>query len=147
MKRFTVGGLFSGVGGIELAFKKAGCDIIWANELDHNACETFRLNHQNTKLIEKNIKDLTPDDLNYVDIITAGFPCQPFSLAGHRKGFKDERGQLFFDFVRLLKDIKPQAFLLENVKTLFEKYNLAEGIINFRLKIKLRLIISILRLA
>lgn len=118
MKRFTVGGLFSGVGGIEFAFKKAGCDIIWANEIDHNACNTFKLNHRNTELIEEDIKNLSADNLKYVDIITAGFPCQPFSLAGHRKGFKDERGQLFFDFVRLLKGIKPKAFLLENVKTL-----------------------------
>ncbi len=118
MKRSTVGGLFSGVGGIELAFEKAGCDIIWANELDHNACKTFKLNHRKTQLIEKDIRNVNASSLKYVDIIVAGFPCQPFSLAGHRKGFKDERGQLFFDFVRLLKDIKPQALLLENVKTL-----------------------------
>lgn len=118
MKKFTVGGLFSGVGGIELAFEKAGCDVIWANEIDQNACETYKLNHKDTQLIEKDIKKVNAIDLKYVDILTAGFPCQPFSLAGHRKGFNDERGQLFFDFVRLLKEIKPKAFFLENVKTL-----------------------------
>jgi len=118
MKKFTVGGLFSGVGGIELAFKKVGCDIIWANEIDNNACETYKLNHKDTELIKKDIKKITVSDLQFVDIITAGFPCQPFSVAGHRKGFNDERGQLFFDFIRLLSDIKPKAFFLENVKSL-----------------------------
>lgn len=118
MNKLAVGGLFSGVGGIELAFKKAGCEIIWANELDNNACKTYKLNQPTTHLIEDDIKKIQAEELKYVDIITGGFPCQPFSLAGHRKGFQDERGQLFFEFIRLLKGIKPKAYFLENVKTL-----------------------------
>jgi DNA (cytosine-5)-methyltransferase 1 len=118
VKEYSVGGLFSGVGGIELAFKKAGCNIIWANEYDRKACETYKLNHVSANLIQRDIKNISAYDLENVDIITAGFPCQPFSLAGHRKGFQDERGKLFFDFIRLLKGIKPKAFFLENVKTL-----------------------------
>lgn len=118
MTVYKVGGLFSGVGGIELAFKKAGCEIIWSNEIDKLACETYKLNNVSTKLIVKDIKIVQKSDLEYVDIITAGFPCQPFSLAGHQKGFKDKRGQVFFDFIRILRSVKPKAFLLENVKTL-----------------------------
>jgi DNA (cytosine-5)-methyltransferase 1 len=67
---------------------------------------------------EGNIKDLYDRDLQSVDILTAGFPCQPFSQAGHGKGFKDDRGGLFFEVPKLLKKLKPKAYLLENVRTL-----------------------------
>ena len=89
-----VGGLFSGVGGIELGFEKAGYEIAWANEIDPRACITYRHNHKH-KLYEKDIHLLRGSDLESVDILTGGFPCQAFSVAGYRKGFDDDRGNLF----------------------------------------------------
>jgi DNA (cytosine-5)-methyltransferase 1 len=118
MSNYNVGSLFAGVGGICQAFKDISCNVLWANENDKNSCKTYKLNHLDTKLIETDVKKLTADDVESVDILTAGFPCQPFSQAGHGKGFNDDRGRLFFDVVRLLKDLQPKAYLLENVKTL-----------------------------
>lgn len=116
--KYKVGSLFAGVGGVCQAFKDSNCNVIWANEIDEKACITYKLNHENTNLLEGDIKNLSKENLEEIDILTAGFPCQPFSQAGHGKGFEDERGQLFFDVVRLLKELKPKAYFLENVKTL-----------------------------
>jgi len=120
MKKYKVGSLFAGVGGICQAFKNANCDVIWANEIDKNACKTYKLNHnETTQLINEDIRKLKLDkNMKSVDILTAGFPCQPFSQAGHGKGFEDERGKLFFEVTRLLKEIQPEAYFLENVRTL-----------------------------
>jgi DNA (cytosine-5)-methyltransferase 1 len=118
MTKYTVGSLFAGVGGICQAFKDISCNVLWANEIDKHSCKTYKLNHTETKLLEIDVKKITKDSIENVDILTAGFPCQPFSQAGHGKGFDDERGQLFFDVIRLLNDLKPKAYLLENVKTL-----------------------------
>ena len=118
MHNYKVGSLFAGIGGICHAFKQANCNVLWANELDPNACITYKLNNNKTKLLEKDVKNISAKDLSKVDILTAGFPCQPFSHAGHGKGFDDERGRLFFEIPRLIKELKPQAYLLENVKTL-----------------------------
>lgn len=116
---YTVGSLFAGIGGICLGFKQAGCDVIWANEIDKKACETYTLNFPKHSLHCEDINDiLNPDNLGKVDIITSGFPCQAFSVAGYRKGFDDPRGNLFFETARFIKAIKPRAFLLENVKNL-----------------------------
>ena len=116
---FGVGSLFAGVGGICLGFKQAGCKVLWANEIDTNACKTYRLNHQDIELIECSVANLVANQLPQIDILTAGFPCQPFSQAGHGKGFDDERGKLFFEIPKLLKTLQPQAYFLENVKTLY----------------------------
>jgi DNA (cytosine-5)-methyltransferase 1 len=113
----SVGGLFSGIGGIELAFKKAGFNILWANEVDKNACITYKLNHYH-KLFEKDLRQLKTTDVSKVDVITGGFPCQAFSVAGYRKGFNDERGNIFFEILRFIDDIKPKVIFLENVKNL-----------------------------
>lgn len=118
MSKYSVGSLFAGVGGICQAFKDLSCDVVWANENDKNSCKTYKLNHKTTRLIDDDVKKLTKDDVESIDILTAGFPCQPFSQAGHGRGFDDERGMLFDDLIRLLKDLKPKAYLLENVKTL-----------------------------
>lgn len=118
MKKYSVGSLFAGVGGICYAFKEASCDVLWANEIDSNACKTYKVNNKNTDLLECDIKDLHNKDLQEIDILTAGFPCQPFSQAGHGKGFEDDRGELFFEVPKLLKKLKPKAYLLENVRTL-----------------------------
>lgn len=117
-QQYSVGSLFAGVGGICHAFRNASCNVLWANEIDSNACKTYRLNNKNTELLECDIKKLQNMSLQNIDILTAGFPCQPFSQAGHGKGFDDERGELFFEIPKLLKKLKPKAYLLENVRTL-----------------------------
>lgn len=118
MKSYKVGSMFAGIGGICLGFKQAGADVIWANEIDKNACITYRTNFGNNYLVEDDIKNIDTRDIPEIDILTAGFPCQPFSIAGYQKGFTDDRGNLFFEIVRVLKDKKPKAILLENVKNL-----------------------------
>ncbi len=117
-KKYQVGSLFAGVGGVCQAFKNSSCEVVWANEIDESACSTYKLNHKSTLLIEDDIKNISKKNLNRIDILVAGFPCQPFSQAGHGKGFDDDRGKLFFELIRLLKELKPKAYLLENVKTL-----------------------------
>jgi DNA (cytosine-5)-methyltransferase 1 len=120
INKFTVGGLFSGVGGIELAFERAGYAISWSNEIDKNACKTYRLNHPKHNLIEEDIYKLEPKKMKPVDVLVGGFPCQAFSVAGYRKGFKDPRGNLFYEIARFIDElkIKPKALMLENVKNL-----------------------------
>ncbi|MDA9686723.1 DNA (cytosine-5-)-methyltransferase [bacterium] len=119
-KKLTVGGLFSGVGGIELAFERAGFEINWSNEIDKNACKTYRYNHPHHNLIEDDIYQINPKELKPVDVLVGGFPCQAFSVAGYQKGFRDPRGNLFFEIVRLIEGLKtkPKALMLENVKNL-----------------------------
>ena len=112
-----VGGLFAGIGGIELGFKKAGFDIAWANEIDKNASITYRLNHKH-KLFEKDLNDLQTSEVEPIDILTGGFPCQAFSIAGYQKGFRDDRGNIFFQILRFVDDLEPKIIFLENVKNL-----------------------------
>ena len=113
----TVGGLFSGVGGIELGFERGGFEVLWANECDPKACETYRSIH-NHRLIEDDIHNLKGEELPAPDVLTAGFPCQAFSIAGYRKGFSDKRGNLFYQIMRLVDELpeKPKVLFLENVK-------------------------------
>ena len=127
-KKFTVGGLFSGVGGIEKAFVQAGFSISWANDIDPYAHKTYQSimgsDHYvaNTPLsIEQLLTPRYRDEITQVDVLVGGFPCQAFSIAGYRKGFDDERGNLFFRIVDILEYLKktsvlPKALLLENVK-------------------------------
>jgi DNA (cytosine-5)-methyltransferase 1 len=113
-----VGSLFAGIGGIDLGFQEAGFNIVWANEIDFNACKTYKLNFPYTKLLEGDIRKLDVKTLPKVDIITAGFPCQPFSVCGNKKGFKDNRGNLFFEIMRVANAINPSIIFLENVANL-----------------------------
>lgn len=117
-KNIKVASLFAGIGGICYGFKQAGADIIWANEIDKDACKTYRHNFSGDYLVEGDIKDVNPDDIPDIDILNGGFPCQAFSVAGYRKGFDDERGNLFFEITRILEVKRPRAVLLENVKNL-----------------------------
>ena len=125
----TIGGLCSGVGGIELGFRKAGFDIAWANDMDKNAMVTYESiigkNHyiggQAIKLEDIITNRKLSPMLTKVDVLAAGFPCQAFSVAGYRKGFDDERGNVFFkicDVIRFLKNNRgaPKVLFLENVK-------------------------------
>lgn len=108
--------LFSGAGGLDLGFKKAGFDIVMANEYDKTIWETFKINHPDTYLIEGDIRKISPEDLpNEIDGIIGGPPCQSWSEAGSLKGIEDERGKLFYDYIRILKIKKPLFFLAENV--------------------------------
>ena len=115
---YTVGGLLSGIGGIELGFEQAGFKVLWANENNDSASKTYKENFKNHNLIEKDIKDINIKKLEKVDVITAGFPCQAFSVAGYQKGFKDSRGNLFFNILDFVSQLKPKVLFLENVKNL-----------------------------
>jgi len=112
-----LGGLFAGIGGIELGFKNAGFDIAWANEIDKNACITYRHNHSHT-LYEKDLNNLDPKEVTPIDILTGGFPCQAFSIAGYQKGFRDDRGNVFFRILDFIDELNPKVVFLENVKNL-----------------------------
>lgn len=108
--------LFSGCGGLDLGFERAGFSIPVANEFDPTIWETFKLNHPRTKLIEEDIKNLSAEIFPYdIDGIIGGPPCQSWSEAGAQRGINDSRGKLFFDYIRILNDKKPKFFLAENV--------------------------------
>lgn len=110
-------GLFAGVGGIELGFKQAGFTPLLANEIDKYASVTYSLNHAHP-LILRDIHELQTKEIPRIDVLTGGFPCQAFSVAGYRKGFKDPRGNVFWEIVRILDEKKPSIVFLENVKNL-----------------------------
>lgn len=112
--------LFSGCGGLDLGFEKAGFDIPVANEFDSKIWETFKANHPKTHLIEGDIRNISKEDISQylngeIDGIIGGPPCQSWSEAGSLKGIEDDRGKLFFDYIRILKEFKPKFFLAENV--------------------------------
>lgn len=108
--------LFSGAGGLDLGFHKAGFKTVVANEFDKKICPTFRANFPDVKLIEGDIRNINssefPDDITG---IIGGPPCQSWSEAGSLKGIEDARGQLFFEYIRILRDKKPYFFVAENV--------------------------------
>ena len=112
-----VAGFFAGVGGIELGFKQAGYEIVYSNELDAKAARTLQLNCAH-KIVVDDIHNVESGSVPDVDVIVGGFPCQAFSVAGYRKGFEDERGELFFQVARIIKNKLPRVILLENVKNL-----------------------------
>lgn len=110
--------LFSGCGGLDLGFERAGFDIPVANEFDKKIWETFKVNHPKTHLIERDVRLITKEDISpylsgEVDGIIGGPPCQSWSEAGALKGIEDARGQLFFDYIRILKEFQPKFFWLK----------------------------------
>lgn len=112
--------LFSGCGGLDLGFEKAGFDVPVANEFDPTIFETFKVNHPKTHLIEGDVRQVTKEDIapfidGEVDGIIGGPPCQSWSEAGALRGIEDARGKLFYDYIRILKEFKPKFFLAENV--------------------------------
>lgn len=108
--------LFCGCGGLDLGFEKAGFKIPVANEYDKTIWATFKANHPNTRLIEGDIRDIKEEDFpDNIDGIIGGPPCQSWSEAGSLRGIDDARGQLFFDYIRILKSKQPKFFLAENV--------------------------------
>ncbi len=107
--------LFSGAGGLDLGFEKAGFKTIWANEYDKEIWETFERNFPNTILDRRSISNIPSNEIPEAIGLIGGPPCQSWSEAGKLKGIKDERGQLFFEFIRVLRDKQPLFFLAENV--------------------------------
>lgn len=112
--------LFSGCGGLDLGFEKAGFEIPVANEFDKTIWATFKVNHPRTHLIEGDVRQVTKKDIEpflsgEVDGIIGGPPCQSWSEAGALRGIEDARGQLFYDYIRILTDFRPKFFLAENV--------------------------------
>ena len=107
--------LFSGSGGLDLGFAKSGFDIIWANEFDKKIWETYEKNHPDTVLNKSDIRKINSSEVPDCEGMIGGPPCQSWSEAGKLRGIEDERGQLFYDFIRILKDKNPKFFLIENV--------------------------------
>lgn len=112
--------LFAGVGGFRLGLERAGIEVIWANEFDKYAAQTYNKNFSKKGHLvdERSITDIPTSEIPEHDILVGGFPCQAFSIAGKRKGFDETRGTLFFDIARILADKRPRYFVLENVKGL-----------------------------
>jgi len=114
--KYKVVSLFSGCGGMDLGFKQAGYDIVWANDIDEDACDTY----------EKNIGPINRGDIakydiptfEHTDVLVAGFPCQPFSNAGSRKGINDPRGMLYEHTFKFIEKLSPKAVVFENVRGL-----------------------------
>lgn len=140
---YKVGSMFAGIGGICLGFENAkynqnGYKLVWANEIDEYACETYRINFEHT-LLQGDINCILAPEMSQnqeyymelqrqllkekIDVLNGGFPCQAFSIAGERKGFDDERGNLFWAIINTVKLLekkfeKPRILFLENVKNL-----------------------------
>lgn len=120
-RKLRVGCLFAAIGGFCRAFQECGATVVWANEKDRFARDTFVANFPNVRHVHKPIEGLSVvgDGLDPIDVLTAGFPCQPFSVAGEKRGMHDERGTLFLHIIRLIRefgDDKPKILLLENVE-------------------------------
>ena len=115
-----IGSMFAGVGGICLAFKQAGAEVVWANEVDKYACSTYRHNLGSNFLVEGDIRKIDLDTIPKFDILTAGFPCQPFSVMGKQQGFADPRGTMYYEILRVVDKVKPDIVFLENVKNLIQ---------------------------
>jgi DNA (cytosine-5)-methyltransferase 1 len=111
--------LFAGIGGMRIAFEDAGAECVLTCEINEDALKTYKANFKgnNNHIYHNDILTLTKDIVPKHNILVAGFPCQPYSIAGLRKGLKDERGgDVFLAILRILKERSPDAFLLENVK-------------------------------
>lgn len=117
--KHTIASFFAGVGGIELGFEQTSeFRVVYANEVDKNAHITYQTNFPDTSLDVRDIQEVEAEEVPEVDIITGGFPCQAFSIAGYRKGFEDERGELFFELLRVIREKKPKVIFIENVKNM-----------------------------
>ncbi|MCH9845477.1 MAG: DNA cytosine methyltransferase [Alphaproteobacteria bacterium] len=115
-KQFKIIDLFAGIGGIRLGFEHWGCKTVFSSEIDPYAQKMYQENFKEMPFGD--INDIEPANIPDHDILLAGFPCQPFSIAGKGLGFSDTRGTLFFNIEKILKEKMPKAFLLENVKRL-----------------------------
>ena len=112
--------LFAGIGGIRIGFENVGFESVFSNDFEPMCKQTYDLNFETSKLHIEDIRNIDPESLPDFDFLLGGFPCQAFSIAGHRQGFNDEknRGNLFFHIAEIIKVKQPMGFLLENVKNL-----------------------------
>ena len=124
--------LFAGIGGFHLAFHKAGAKCVFVSEWDEFARKTYEHNFKKIQpelfdkeqsLFAGDITKINEKTMPDFDVLTGGFPCQPFSQAGFKKGFSDTRGTLFHDIVRIIKEKQPRAFFIENVRHLLKHDN------------------------
>lgn len=120
LSKYKLISLFAGAGGLDLGFQKAGFEIVAANEFDKTIWETYEKNHE-AKLIRGDISEISSEEFPECDGIIGGPPCQSWSEAGALKGIDDPRGQLFYEYIRVLEDKKPKFFLAENVKGMMAK--------------------------
>jgi len=120
-RQFTIASLFSGAGGLDLGFKNAGFKTVWANEFDPKIWPTFNYNFPQTYLDKRSIVEIKASDIPKVDGIIGGPPCQSWSEAGAGRGIEDNRGRLFFEYIRILKEKQPSFFLAENVPGILHK--------------------------
>ena len=116
----TIISLFAGAGGMDLGFRQAGFEVVMANEYDKNIWATYEKNHENP-LLKGDIRQFSADDFPDCDGIIGGPPCQSWSEAGALRGIEDERGQLFFDYIRILTAKQPKFFVAENVSGMLAK--------------------------
>jgi len=122
IEELKVVSLFSGIGGFDIGFEKAGFKVIWANDKDKYAIETYKANVENNNILNNNIiyGDIIEliEEVPSHDILIAGFPCQPFSTLGNKKGFNDKRGTLFFEITKIIGKHNTKIVVFENVKNL-----------------------------
>ncbi len=133
IQEYKVLELFAGAGGLAVGMEKAGIKCVALNEIDKWACQTLRKNRPNWNVLEGDIQSFNFTKYRHeVDIVTGGFPCQAFSYAGKKLGFKDARGTLFYEFARVVKQVKPLICIGENVKGLLshEKGKTIEGMVS-----------------
>ncbi len=110
-----IASFFAGCGGLDLGFEQAGFDVVWANEYDKSIHQTYQFNHPNTYLCKTDIRFLKGADIPDCDGFIGGPPCQSWSTGGKQLGLDDERGQLFLEYIRLIKEKRPKFFVIENV--------------------------------
>lgn len=112
--------LFAGIGGIRIGFENAGFETVFSNDFEPTCKTTYDLNFSSPQLYIQDIRNIDPTNIPDFDFLLGGFPCQAFSIAGHRQGFDDDkdRGNLFFYIAKILEAKQPEGFLLENVKNL-----------------------------
>lgn len=122
--KYKVLELFAGAGGLAIGLEQAGLECIALNEMDKSACATLRHNRPNWKVLEGDIKDYSfKEYAGLVDVVTGGFPCQAFSYAGKKLGLEDARGTLFYEFARVVDEVKPAICIGENVRGLLSHEN------------------------
>lgn len=111
----SVVSLFSGAGGLDLGLEMAGLEVIWANEFDSSACDTYAANNPGVYIERGDVRNVKK--FPKADVMVGGYPCQGFSLAGHRL-ITDNRNYLYKEFIRALRQVEPKFFIAENVKGL-----------------------------
>lgn len=125
-KKYKIVELFAGCGGLALGMEQAGFECLMLNEIDKDACETLRINKPKMNVVHKDIHKIPDSEFKKfkgADVVSGGFPCQAFSYAGKKLGFKDARGTLFYEFARAVKIIKPKICIAENVRGLLSHDN------------------------